>query len=961
MSSARCAGLRALLVVIPCLLHCSVAISQETTGAVFGVVRSQDGAPLPGVTITIVNSSNGLHRLVVVDADGEYRFLTLPPATYDLEAAMDGFRGHRQSLAVALGQAIRNNIEMELGAFTDTIEVTAAQAPPIDVTSTVVGMTVNISEMTARVPVEREATQVALLAAGTLPGDEAFDGRTPGQRLASVGGASVAENTYIVNGLNISNFREMLGSSRVPFAFLEEVQVKTGGWEAEFGRSTGGVVNMVTRSGSNTLHGAASLYYQPEGLQSQEPNTVFTPNQRERRESLEGNLSLGGPIIRDKLHFFVFATYEDAERFDFWLGPANTVLADSLEISQPYWGGKIDWNLSTGHRIEGTFLSDRVDVDKIRWQYDPDDQDLGEALGAGVDERGGDSFILGYSGLLGERVVLSLQAGRNEFARTDRSDGDECPVAADLRTGRPVVIGCFVNTSRGVSNDTRQAYRADLDYVVGAHSLRAGVDYEQNTSEDDTSYSGGVLYVYWLNGTRFPGLPPETELVHVRHRRLGGSFDVFSSAAYFQDSWTVSPRLNLNAGLRWESYDNRNGLGETFIETDDQFAPRIGAVWDPAGDGRSKLHASFGVYHLPIASNTNVKVAGAFYQTSTWYVLEGGINPDGSPESLGEELSNDVISDGETPDPREIISDNFEPMSQNEFVLGYERILGETWSVGVRGVARSFNQVIEDYSIHHALEAVYGIETDDWVYRIGNPGSAFDGWYDIDGDGVLDRVHLSADDLGYPEAERTYYSLGLTFHRRFANNWMLQGSYTWSRVHGNYEGYTNSDVGQSDPGVTQTFDFPGLLEHGRGDLPNDHRHIAKAFGAYSWPWGLQLGGNFFYSTGRPINSFGLHPTDEDSRAYGAVSFYTNGEPRPRGCCGRTDNVWGLDLMARYNFRLGNVEMNLRLDVFNVFDNDAVTRLDEFGELDNGETNPTYGETINHQNPRRVRFGIGASF
>jgi hypothetical protein len=386
----------------------------------------------------VLSSVSSVHRtLVVVDADGEYRFLTLPPATYDLEAAMDGFRGHRQSLAVALGQAIRNNIEMELGAFTDTIEVTAAQAPPIDVTSTVVGMTVNISEMTARVPVEREATQVALLAAGTLPGDEAFDGRTPGQRLASVGGASVAENTYIVNGLNISNFREMLGSSRVPFAFLEEVQVKTGGWEAEFGRSTGGVVNMVTRSGSNTLHGAASLYYQPEGLQSQEPNTVFTPNQRERRESLEGNLSLGGPIIRDKLHFFVFATYEDAERFDFWLGPANTVLADSLEISQPYWGGKIDWNLSTGHRIEGTFLSDRVDVDKIRWQYDPDDQDLGEALGAGVDERGGDSFILGYSGLLGERVVLSLQAGRNEFARTDRSDGDECPVAADLQTGVP--------------------------------------------------------------------------------------------------------------------------------------------------------------------------------------------------------------------------------------------------------------------------------------------------------------------------------------------------------------------------------------------------------------------------------------------------------------------------------------------------------------------------------------------
>ncbi len=938
------------------------ALAQETTGAVFGLVRSEDGLPLPGATVTIADPENGLRMEAVTDTGGEYRFLALPPATYNLEIAMDSFRTHRQILAVALGQTVRSNIELRLGPFTDSIEVTAAAIPLVDVTSTVVGMTVNVDELTDKVPVEREATQVLLLAPGTVPGDSSFDGRTPGQRLASVSGASVAENLYIVNGLNMTNFREMLGSSKVPFAFLDEVQVKTGGYEAEFGRSTGGVVNMVTHSGSNTLHGAASVYFQPEGLQGTEPDTVFVANSRDRLQTLEGNVSVGGAVVKDRMFYFLFADYEGTDQTNYYATPSVHIpLTDHLESSQPYWGGKIDWTPSPGQRFEGTFLSDRTDVNFTRWQYDPVSQSLGDSRGSGVSKRGGNNFILRYSGALGERALLSLQTGRNEFARTDRSDGDECPAALDRRSGRIVPVGCFVNVYRGTAADTRQAYRADLDYILGGHALRAGIDYEQNVSEDDTSYSGGVGYQFYRNGTRFPALSPATEVVFVAHFSQGGSFDVLSNAAYVQDSWAVSRRLTLNLGLRWERYDNRNGLGETFIRTANQYAPRVGAVWDPAGDGRSKVHASYGVYHLPIASNTNIRAAGAVYRTNAWYVLQGGIKPDGSPEGLGEELQLSVLSDGETPDPRELISDNFKPMSQDELIAGYERTLGDAWSVGVRGVARKFNQVIEDYSINQGLRAVYGLAPVALVYRIGNPGSSFDGWYDIDGDGVLDRIHLPADTLGYPKAERKYFALELTFSRRFANNWMLQGSYVWSHLYGNYEGYTNSDVGQSDPGLTVTFDVPGLLEHARGDLPNDRRHAFKAFGAYAWPVGFQLGGNLFYYTGRPINSFGLHPTDADSRSYGAISFYTNGEPRPRGCCGRTDDVWGLDVMARYDFRLANLGLSLRLDVFNVFDTHAITGVDEGAEDATGAASPTYRQPIDHQTPRRVRLGIGARF
>ena len=962
MSFAKRTGSKAPLTAVFILL-CggAVAIAQETTGALFGRVRSQDGARLPGVTVTVVNPATGLRLSAVADGSGEYRFLALPPASYGLEASLDGFRPYRERVDVALGQTIRIDIEMQLGAFSDVIEVTASRPPPIDVTTTVIGMTADVSELNDRIPLKREVTQVALLAPGTEPGDQRFNGRTPGQELASVYGSSVAENLYVVNGLNITNFREMLGSTRVPLAFLAEAQIKTGGYEAEYGRSTGGVFNMVTRSGSNQLHLDASLYTLPESLQGQSPDSVFAPLSRERTESVEANLSLGGSIVRDRLFYFLFGSYEDGETLDYVV--TSAVRADNLSLSQPYWGGKVDWNVAAGHRLEATFLSDRIDVDLTRWQYNPITQDLGDPLGTGVNQRGGDNGILRYSGMFGQRTLLSVQAGRNEFTRTDRSDGDECPLALDRRTVPPLAIGCFVNIYRGDSSDTRDAYRADVDYILGGHSLRAGGDFEHNVSKDDTSYSGGVGYQYWLNGPRFPTLPPATDLVFVAHLAQGGSFDVYSNAAYVQDSWAVSQSLTLNLGLRWERYDNRNGLGETFIETADQWAPRVGAVWDPEGDGRSKVYGSYGVYYLPIASNTNVRAAGAVYRTTGWYVLDGGINPDGSPEALGEELAFSVLDDGVTPDPREVISDNFEPMSQEEVIAGYEHAVGTTWSVGVRGVARRFNQVIEDYSIQQALGAVYGLPFDDgdFVFRIGNPGSAFEGWYDLDGDGVLDRVHLSAEALGYPKAERRYYGVDLIFKRRFADNWALQGSYTWSHLYGNYEGYTNSDVGQSDPGITQTFDTPALLDNASGNLPHDRRHTAKVFGTFSWPFGLQLGGNLFFSTGRPVNSFGLHPTVPAASSYGEVYFFTGGEPRPRGCCGTTDSVWSLDAMARYSIQLGAVTMSVRLDLFNAFDSHAVVQVDEVGELQNGEANPTYGEAIAYQTPRRVRFGVGVSF
>jgi outer membrane receptor protein involved in Fe transport len=959
----------------------STASAQETTGDVVGRVASQDGAPLPGVTVTIQNAEVGLVRSAVTRGDGTYRFPALAPARYRLTASLDGFQTVQREVEVALGRAATVDLSMQIGSFQEVIEVTG-ETPLVDVTSTVSGLSVDADALLGTVPVQREVTNVALLAPGTVGTprywqEATFTGLyTPEQGFASFGGASIGENSYQINGLNVTSFRHMLGSTFVPMEFVEEVQVKSGGYEAEYGRATGGVVSMLTKSGTNTFQGGLSAYFEPESLQEQEPDTFEYNNQDESRERLEVNASLGGPIARDRLFFFAFARYADTAIVDLY---ATT--ADLHETSNPYWGGKLDWAISSNHRLEGTYISDAVDVDFVRSDYDPEARTVGEVRGTGMRSRGGDNVILKYMGMFGDNVLLSAQAGRNEFNRHNFTEGDQCPFARDYRGEVTVNLGCWVRSGQGDDWDARNAYRLDVDWFVGNHQLRAGADFELNESWSDLQYSGGVGYLYYTNGEEgrdpstyyFPDLPWDQELVRIRYYQRGGLHDVNSNAAYAQDSWRARPDLTVNLGLRWERYENKNSLGETFIETDDQWAPRLGVIWDLSGTGRSKLFASAGLFYLPVASITNILTAGGSFTDDTYYAFDAEINPDGSPTAVGDEVFH-YSEDGVVPDPRETISDNFDPTSQTEIILGYEQALGTFWSIGVRGIARWFNQIIEDYTIDTGLWNAYGVEclnpelvtTEAYCYntgwRLGNPGREFEGWYDLDGDGELDRVTISAEDMGYPEVERRHYAVELTFARRFSNSWMLQGSYTWSHTYGNYEGTTNSDMGNPLAGMHHSFDTPGMMEYGSGDLPNDHRHNLKLFGVYAWDFGLQLGGNVFWRTGIPLNSYGQHPSEPLARWWGYPSFFTEGEPRPRGSLGRTPDVWSLDLMLKYEFAALGLDWNVRADVFNVFDNAAEEWNHHFAEQAwNGVPNEHFGETQYYQTPRSVRFGFGVSF
>ncbi len=987
---------KAIFVFMFAALIAGAAYAQETTGEVRGSVVDPDGAALPGVTVTIENDATGMDRTSIADARGAFRFAALPPGAYTITSTLDGFQTHKAGVRVQLGGTQHIDVGMALGAITDVIEVTG-EAPLVDVTSTVSGITVGTDELNARMPVQREASYVAMLAPATVTGDTTFNGRTPGQNNISMSGASVAENSYQVNGLNITNFRNGLGSTMVPMEFVEEMQIKTGGYAAEYGRATGGVINMVTKSGSNSLHGSFSIFYEPESLQEQEGDTYAADNSNEEDDSLEANVSLGGAVFKDKLFFFGFVRYTD----DYGTGiianeagaPGSGRLTSS-SYDQPYYGGKIDWNITPSHRVEGTYISDNVDVAETTYDYDrTGGTGLGEAIGEGTLSRGGDNYIFKYTGIFGENFLLSAQYGVNNFDRTDASTVDANPAVYDHRSGSYIPIGAWVNWNTGAGTyDEREAYRMDADLYLGSHSFRAGVDYENNYSFDSTQNSGGAYFLYDIaeNHRTFVGndLPDDEQIVRRRYYNTGGDYTTESNALYLQDSWAVTPNLTLNLGLRYEEFVNKNGIGERFIDIDGQYAPRLGMIWDPSGEGRSKVFASYGQYYLPVAANTNIRMAGNETFEHTYYLWNGEMDPytagpvgydwsgcivgDTSSCSnmgaVGDVIGYNLISNGLVPDWRATLSSNIKPMSQNELILGYEHMVGDNWSWGVRGVAREFGEVIEDYTIDAGLGAL-GVACFDpdspefgscaSEYRLGNPGSDFEGFYDF-GNG-LEEVSLTAEELNYPEAERKYYALEFTFKRRFADNWMLQGSYTWSHLYGNYEGSVNSEIGQDDAGITQSFDYAGLMDNSFGNLAQDRRHNLKLFGAYAFDNGIQLGGNFYYWSGRPVNSLGVHPTDDYAAQYGAFSFFTDGVAMPRGCCGTTDDIFGIDGMFKYDFQVGNTNMNVRVDVFNLFNNDGVTEVRELAEIQVGTPDPNYNRTTHYQAPRSVRFGFGLNF
>jgi hypothetical protein len=1017
------------------------ALAQDyTTGALRGNVVDENGEPVTGAQVTVRSQAQGFVRNTTTNSQGEFTLQVLPTGSYTVSISAAGYAPtESRDLRVEAGGANVYAFDLASGGG-DEIVVTAARAQ-LSFNETTTGIQLNVQELAERVPVGQNVLSLALLAPTAVQGgagslNSAFANQP------TFGGSSVAENAFFVNGLNITNFDNYFGASLVPFEFYDSVEVKTGGYPAEFGRATGGVVNATTRSGSNDWTVRISGNYDNPEWSEQAPRTTADANEFDRNERTNYTGELSGPIIRDRLFFYVMAQGRDiSNEFATIAGTFNVDETDS-----PFYAAKIDANITDDHRLEATWFDTTRETLRTTYGFTPA-LDNGGTIGAfrsnTIFNDGGASYVGRYTGSFTDWFTLSAGYGVNED-NEDTLPGLDDPVITDTRQG-----GALVSSNATGNNDVtsreRVFYRVDADFffdVMGEHHLRIGWDREDLTLSHVTERAGagtlgsvvGWSGVYNEGSATDPyGQPDDQMYIAVTHFQTGGAFEQQNQAYYIQDSWDILDNLTINLGVRMDQFNVETAAGIPFVEFDEEIGPRIGFSWDPANDGANRVYGSYGRYFLPIAANTAYRMGAAelffteFYQIGNQGTPANPVDDyaagSGLPVTFGAQITGfatssncpaggigaagvdgcEVTGDGSVRNPSSLISQTLESTYEDEYLLGWEHRFDNDWTIGLSGMWRTLGRVSEDSALDaailqwctdNAVPNCSSVWTGFHQYVIINPGAdatiTLDDPLNLTGEnGTV--VELSAADMGYPSAQRDYYSATLDFERPWDGQWMLQGSYTLSLSEGNFEGQAKSDVGQDDVGITQDFDQPGLVDGSYGLLPNHRAHQFKLFGAYAITENLTIGSNVVVQSGRHFGCLGRHPTDGFAALYGASSFFcrtdaleTAGGGVPgavnatdqetdRGSQLQADWLTQVDLSLRYALpEAVPGELTLRLDVFNVFNEDTAVALEERGENGSGSRrllNTTafgagrtaYGYPTAFQAPRFVRVGFAWEF
>ncbi|URL58664.1 TonB-dependent receptor [Luteibacter flocculans] len=983
-----------------CFASGAVLAQSNASGVVFGRVAQPDGA-----VVHLENLDTGLTRDVGVDADGRYRASSLPVGRYKVSVQRGGqVAESRDNVQVNLGGGVDVSFG---GAATasatsaqnlEGVQVTGNVLPAIDV-SQVDSRTVLTSEQLQKLPLARDVTAAALLAPGVISGDSRYG------NVASFGGSSASENQYYINGYAVTNALTGLGFTSLPYDAIDQQQIFTGGYGAEYGRSTGGVINIVTKRGGNTWKGGVGMYIQPNGAR-QSPRNIYRTNGQlyqnrgdNERSDTQYTAYISGPLIKDKLFLFAAGdfTRTDTKSTSSILAPQRT----NQTQKATKWMGKIDWNITDNHLLEVTGIGDKTNTERSVYAYDYDTRSRGAYLGtdnlknfdAGAGSApGGDVYIGKYTGYITDDLTINALYGHTT-TKHERDLGyagsSNCPWITDNRrgianpiTGCGLVNGTVLNAG---AKDKTHGWRLDVEYRAGDHDLRVGVDNQTLESTSGNIYEGGYRWVYRNAGTVTgrPDIVPPPGTTYVAEKRLfetGASVKTEQEAQYIEDHWQVTDRWMVYLGLRNEQFKNLNGDGETYVKQRHQLAPRLGATWDVFGDSTFKIYANAGRYHLAIPSNVAIRGASASTYYSEYYTYSG-VAANGEPTGLTQLGSRAYLNgeDGTTPDPKTVAAKGIDAYYQDEYILGFDKAINENWSFGAKATYRKLKSSIDDFCDSRPFEsyaARNGIDISNASLPgcyLFNPGKSNTFLVDVGG-GQYVPFKLTKDDftspppgnVPFPDLKRSYYSLDLYLEHHFADDWYGRIDYTFSRSYGNSEGQLKSDIGQLDPSVTQDWDAPEIMQYANGPLPNDRTHQLKAYGYWQATQEWLFGGNLAVATGRPKNCIGLDPVD--AIQYGASYFECGFQPSPRGSKGRLPYTWNLDLNAEYRpmWAGQNQPLAFSATVFNVVGSQRpVGQIDvgETGTVQNGVpvVSDDYRRPIAFQNPRYLRLGVRYDF
>ncbi|MEN9705533.1 MAG: hypothetical protein RLZZ393_1412, partial [Pseudomonadota bacterium] len=622
---------------------------------------------------------------------------------------------------------------------------------------------------------------------------------------------------------------------------------------------------------------------------------------------------------------------------------------------------------------------------------------------------GGTVAIGKYTGAITDNFTVSLLAGRvtdltGDPVKGARAAGLDCPVVLDVATAE---LGCWTGPFPGVGakdyglgpdEDIRKAYRVDLEYKLASHTIKAGLDSQKfdSAAAGGSFYTGGHYYRYYnipvsgtINGvggyTRGPvlgqaGCPTNCYVRDRIYKTTSGVYSVENDAWYVEDSWKVNDRLMVYAGLRGESFNNKNGAGETFVKADNLTAPRLGFSFDASSDRTTKIYGNAGRYYIPVSSDANIRSTQGVIYTQNYYTFTGIDPVTKAPTGLSASIGTPQNLSTAIPNSATIADTKLAPMNQDELILGIQHKLESRWVIGAKFIYRKINDGMDDFCDTTAFEN-YAVSKNFTNFDpaslaqcvLVNPGRDVHIAMDVNNDGKLVVQTIPASFLKLAKYERTYQAVELSAEKPFDGKWGLRASYVYSKNRGTAEGYGQSTIHQLDAGLSQDFDFASFSDGAYGNLPNDRTHVFKVFGNYQIAQHLRAGFNMTASSGRPISCIGyVPPTVFDyagSSQYSTASSYycsdANGKSvlGHRGGVGRTPFTTQLDTQLAYvrdDLKAG--KFTLQADIFNLFNNrkpiSVMEQRDFSRQTTDGVANTLYQDYLlptGYQAPRTVRI------
>ncbi len=919
------------------LLLATNAAAQQTSGNVNGRVLDQSQAAVPGATVSATNTATGFNRVVTTDGEGVYHLTALPIGTYDVKVDLQGFQPITRNLEVTVGANIDVNFDLKTSGVAESVQVTA-QTPLIETSTSSVGGVVETHRIES---LPLNGRQFANLAA-TIPGvglGMHSDPTKSTQFAPQIGGGNGRNLNYQIDGGD--NNDDTVGGllQLFPLEAIDQFQVVTSRYKAEYGRSNGGVLNIVTKSGTNDLRGSWLTFFRDKSLnaQTETEKLANTDKQDYRRYQYGG--SFGGPIMQNKL--FYFGAFERTQQ-----DTKQTVnLPDNL-FSQ--------FNGTFAVPYRETLLTTKVTASLNANNYlavrygrnqNSQPQDVGPKTAQnawGDSQNTFNSINLNYN-----RVLSGTKLNEFIFQYADFSNHISA-FSTDTRQTFPdgVTVGQNINAPQTTQQHKFQ-FRDDFTWSVErhggiGHSFKVGANFLHEPRLYTTFSTAKDVAQYTHLDNTLSG-PIQTITVNGGDSHANIPLEQF--AGYVQDDWKLTSRATLNVGLRYDvitgyEFDQSNNpnfvkvqaagaagqlagikglqnFGKSPKNDTNNWQPRVGLVYDLRGDGKDVVRVGWGIYQDVGYTNSNV-LFPAFDETSRFGpifqvdVASGIKNPDGSFYQIGQPLSNLASQNQVDPNSLPLYGQFVDPRLQTP----YTRQFAVGWSHELPG-----NSV---FSLDYTNNQGRDLNTRPRINVRTVPG----------GPRVLQFLALSPNALGTRAASSfgrsDYQGLIFGFKRRMTKGIDFTASYTLAKA--------TSVIGSAvdELNVNNLQDATLLYDDPRVDGPatrTDARHSGSVAAIFQLKWGIQLSPTFFYRSALPvaeIEGVDLNQNSENNdiplRAYQFVGVNADGTARYKDigecktwACGR--GAWrtqfNLRASKRFNLR-GNMGIEALVEVFNLF-------------------------------------------